>query len=68
MAGTPAREPGGSKTRRTRFVCVSDTHNRNVGLPDGDVLIHAGDITNNGNYDEVRRSPPPALESTEMAC
>lgn len=41
------------RTRRTRFVCISDTHNRNVALPKGDVLIHAGDMTNNGSYAEV---------------
>lgn len=46
----PAREVS---TRRTRFVCVSDTHNHNVKLPTGDVLIHAGDLTNQGSYSEV---------------
>ena len=56
MTDTPAPSTGGKKTRKTRFVCVSDTHNRNVGLPKGDVLIHAGDMTNNGDHDEVR--PP----------
>ncbi|CCF46674.1 Ser/Thr protein phosphatase, partial [Colletotrichum higginsianum] len=38
--------------RRTRFVCVSDTHNTAVKLPKGDVLIHAGDLTNQGSYPE----------------
>ena len=42
------------RLRRTRFVCISDTHNSNVHLPDGDVLIHAGDLTNQGSYSEVR--------------
>lgn len=59
MAETsPTRDPG-TRTRRTRFVCISDTHNRNVKLPRGDVLIHAGDITNLGTYEEVRMAPPP---------
>lgn len=40
-------------TRRTRIVCISDTHNCTVKLPPGDVLIHAGDITNQGSYSEV---------------
>jgi len=34
-----------------RFVCVSDTHNRlrdNVRIPEGDVLLHAGDFSNIG--------------------
>lgn len=37
-----------------RIVCISDTHNkhRNINLPDGDVLIHAGDFTNQGKYTE----------------
>lgn len=41
----------------TRFVCISDTHNRTDRLdhpiPDGDVLIHAGDFTNYGTRDQV---------------
>ena len=44
-------------TRRTRIVCISDTHNSTVKLPKGDVLIHAGDLTNQGSYSEVRFSP-----------
>ncbi|KAH6626778.1 hypothetical protein B0J18DRAFT_477628 [Chaetomium sp. MPI-SDFR-AT-0129] len=39
-------------TRRTRIVCIGDTHNRAVKLPEGDVLIHAGDLTNQGSYSE----------------
>ncbi|EFQ26028.1 calcineurin-like phosphoesterase [Colletotrichum graminicola] len=42
--------------RRTRFVCVSDTHNIAVKLPKGDVLIHAGDLTNQGSYSELSRA------------
>ncbi|GJD03676.1 calcineurin-like phosphoesterase [Colletotrichum higginsianum] len=42
--------------RRTRFVCVSDTHNTAVKLPKGDVLIHAGDLTNQGSYPELSRA------------
>ena len=41
------------KLRRTRIVCISDTHNCTVKLPEGDVLIHAGDLTNQGSYSEV---------------
>ncbi|KAI9742836.1 MAG: hypothetical protein M1818_003565 [Claussenomyces sp. TS43310] len=54
MADPPVR------TRKTRFVCVSDTHNASPNgafkLPKGDVLIHAGDLTNQGNYSELRNS------------
>lgn len=41
-------------TRRTRIVCISDTHNSTaIKIPKGDVLIHAGDLTNQGSYSEV---------------
>ncbi|KAJ6442181.1 glycoside hydrolase [Purpureocillium lavendulum] len=42
--------------RRTRFVCISDTHNYTVSLPKGDVLIHAGDITNQGSHSELSKA------------
>ncbi|AEO67564.1 uncharacterized protein THITE_2116460 [Thermothielavioides terrestris NRRL 8126] len=37
-----------------RVVCVSDTHNKQPVLPPGDILIHAGDLTKNGSFDEVQ--------------
>ena len=37
-----------------RVVCISDTHNTQPDLPSGDVLIHAGDLTENGSFDEVQ--------------
>lgn len=38
-----------------RLVCISDTHNRHdaLRLPDGDVLVHAGDLTGSGRPWEV---------------
>lgn len=36
------------------MVCVSDTHNNFPILPAGDVLIHAGDLTENGSFAEVQ--------------
>lgn len=62
LAGTDAQQRSArcrhrnpsTRTRRTRFVCVSDTHNTTVKLPKGDVLIHAGDLTNQGSFSEVR--------------
>ena len=47
--------------RKTRFVCVSDTHNASplngaFKLPKGDVLIHAGDMTNQGSLSELRKT------------
>ncbi|KAF9872062.1 ser thr protein phosphatase family protein [Colletotrichum karsti] len=49
-------QPHPPTLRRTRFVCVSDTHNTAVKLPKGDVLIHAGDLTNQGSYSELSRA------------
>ncbi|KAF2498203.1 Metallo-dependent phosphatase, partial [Lophium mytilinum] len=37
-----------------RVVCISDTHNTQPDLPPGDILIHAGDLTENGSFDEVQ--------------
>lgn len=44
------------KDGHTRFVCISDTHNKtsNLLVPDGDVLIHAGDFTGVGHRKEVQ--------------
>jgi len=38
-----------------RIVCVSDTHNchEQIDLPDGDILIHAGDFTTSGTSEQV---------------
>ena len=38
----------------TRFVCVSDTHTRAFAVPDGDVLLHSGDLTEVGTVVEMR--------------
>lgn len=43
-------------TRKTRIVCISDTHNQTPKLPAGDILIHAGDLTNQGSYSEVKKT------------
>ena len=47
-------------TRTTRFVCISDTHNAGpkdaFRLPQGDVLIHAGDMTKQGSYSELQKT------------
>eukprot|EP01063_Lacrimia_lanifica_P039136 TRINITY_DN851_c1_g2_i1.p1 TRINITY_DN851_c1_g2~~TRINITY_DN851_c1_g2_i1.p1 ORF type:complete len:349 (+),score=107.76 TRINITY_DN851_c1_g2_i1:52-1047(+) len=50
VADTPEQAAGS-----LRFVCVSDTHglHRRVDVPDGDVLIHAGDFTNTGEREQV---------------
>src|SRR5664279_2929312 len=44
---TPTRNDRPTAHRRVRIVCISDTHewHRELALPDGDLLIHAGDFT-----------------------
>jgi Icc-related predicted phosphoesterase len=39
-----------------RIVCISDTHglHRELSVPSGDLLIHAGDLTRRGELDELR--------------
>ncbi|KAI1497622.1 Metallo-dependent phosphatase-like protein [Biscogniauxia marginata] len=56
-----------TRTRRTRFVCISDTHNRTVKLPKGDVLIHCGDITNQGSFTELSKQVE-WLEKADFEC
>ncbi|KAF2194969.1 Metallo-dependent phosphatase [Zopfia rhizophila CBS 207.26] len=42
--------------RKTRVVCISDTHNQTPKLPKGDVLVHAGDLSNQGSYTELKKT------------
>ncbi|KAK8030101.1 hypothetical protein PG993_011392 [Apiospora rasikravindrae] len=51
-AASAAAKP---RTRRTRIVCISDTHNCTVKVPAGDVLIHSGDLTNTGSLQELQK-------------
>ncbi|KAI4276670.1 MAG: hypothetical protein LQ337_002342 [Flavoplaca oasis] len=39
---------------RIRLVCISDTHSKRTVIPDGDVLIHAGDLANEGSAREIQ--------------
>ncbi|EQC33467.1 hypothetical protein SDRG_08978 [Saprolegnia diclina VS20] len=43
-------------SRVLRVVCISDTHSRHNDLvvPDGDILIHAGDFTKRGGHAEIK--------------
>ena len=39
-----------------KVICISDTHNLHhqaPPIPDGDILIHAGDITRSGSFQDV---------------
>jgi hypothetical protein len=37
-----------------RVVCISDTHDLTFPIPEGDVLIHAGDMTNRGTVATIQ--------------
>ena len=40
----------------TKIICISDNHNiLTTKIPDGDILIHAGDLTDHGSMDEIVR-------------
>ncbi|KAF5027343.1 hypothetical protein F66182_544 [Fusarium sp. NRRL 66182] len=36
------------------IVCISDTHQAQPEVPDGDLLLHAGDLTNHGSFEELQ--------------
>ncbi|KAF8153389.1 Metallo-dependent phosphatase-like protein [Crassisporium funariophilum] len=40
----------------TRFVCISDTHSRAFHVPDGDVLLHSGDLTTTGTVGDFKKT------------
>lgn len=50
----PAVPKPSSTSNPIRVVCISDTHNKQPALPPGDILIHAGDLTENGSFNEVQ--------------
>lgn len=39
---------------RIKVVCISDTHNKQPDIPNGDILIHAGDLTISGTFTELQ--------------
>ncbi|KAJ6260156.1 rhamnogalacturonate lyase [Drechslerella dactyloides] len=42
-------------SKQLHVVCLSDSHNHEIqNVPDGDILIHAGDLTNRGTVPEVQ--------------
>jgi hypothetical protein len=43
-----------SSNSRVRIVCISDTHTNTLDIPSGDILIHAGDLTNAGTIAEIQ--------------
>lgn len=49
-----ASSPQLVETHPIRIVCISDTHNMQPRVPDGDILLHAGDLTDKGTFEELQ--------------
>ena len=52
LRGAPFRPPRNKPS--VRVICISDTHTNTPHIPNGDVLIHAGDLTNAGTVGEIQ--------------
>jgi hypothetical protein len=53
LRGVPCKPPPSKPS--IKIVCISDTHNNLPSpIPDGDLLIHCGDLTNNGTLAEIQ--------------
>lgn len=53
LRGPPQRPTSSSPS--IRVVCISDTHTHQwAPIPDGDLLIHAGDLSNDGSVHEIQ--------------
>lgn len=52
LRGPPFKPP--RYKPEVRVVCISDTHTNTTRIPEGDVLIHAGDMTNAGTVQEIQ--------------
>lgn len=44
------------EVKRITVVCISDTHTSKPELPDGDILLHAGDVTQSGSRAEIQET------------
>jgi hypothetical protein len=53
LRGAPFKPPRNKP--KVRVVCISDTHTNTPHIPNGDVLIHAGDLTNAGTVEEIQK-------------
>lgn len=54
---TRLRSAPKAKSPAIKVVCISDTHSLKYDdVPDGDLLIHAGDLTNNGTIPEIQQA------------
>ncbi|KAF9505568.1 hypothetical protein BS47DRAFT_1353829 [Hydnum rufescens UP504] len=49
-------EPPPQSDGTTCFVCISDTHSQTFEVPDGDILLHSGDLTSCGKEEELNHT------------
>jgi hypothetical protein len=54
MKNPPQRPVQREGEHWTRFVCISDTHSEDFIVPEGDILLHAGDLTSFGRVVELQ--------------
>jgi predicted MPP superfamily phosphohydrolase len=52
LRGAPFKPPRSKP--KIRVVCLSDTHTNTPAVPPGDLLIHAGDLTNRGTVKDIQ--------------
>jgi predicted phosphodiesterase len=52
--GLSLRRSTSSSLSPILIVCISDTHTTRPDVPDGDVLLHAGDLTSHGSFAELQ--------------
>jgi hypothetical protein len=52
LRGAPFKPPQNKPL--IKIVCISDTHSNTIPVPSGDVLIHAGDLTNTGTVKDIQ--------------
>ncbi|KAJ7255352.1 Metallo-dependent phosphatase-like protein [Mycena rebaudengoi] len=50
----PLPKPFSTAQEWTRFVIISDNHAHTFPVPDGDVLLHCGDLTSRGTHRDLR--------------
>ena len=52
LRGAPFKPPRNKPT--IKVVCISDTHTNTLSVPNGDLLIHCGDMTNAGTVQDIQ--------------
>jgi hypothetical protein len=53
LRGPPFKPPRNKPA--IKVVCISDTHTNTLSIPNGDLLIHCGDLTNAGTVEEIQK-------------